>query len=144
MQTKLLHETDEARTFAVVFDAGDDPTDGLLAFAAEHDISAARLTGLGAFREAMLGFFVPETQKYEEIPVREQTEVLSLTGNIALHEGAPKLHAHVVLGRRSGEALGGHLLEATVRPTLEVMLTETPATLRREMDAASGLPLLTL
>lgn len=144
MQTQLLHDTDGARTFAVVFDPGDDPTDGLLAFADEHDLGATRLSGIGAFQKATLGFFVPEKQAYEEIPVRQQVEVLSMNGNLARHEGEPKLHAHAVLGRRGGETVGGHLLEATVRPTLEVMLTEAPATLHREMDDASGLPLLSL
>lgn len=144
MQTKRLHDTGDAQSFAVVFDTGDDPTDGLLAFAREHEISAARLSAIGAFRRATLGFFSTESNEYEEIPVEEQTEVLSMTGNLALHEGQPKLHAHVVLGRRSGEALGGHLLDATVRPTLEVMLTETPATLHRKIDDATGLPLLAL
>jgi predicted DNA-binding protein with PD1-like motif len=144
VHTQLLHESGGARTFALAFDPGDDPTDGLPAFAREHEVSAARFTAIGAFREAVLGFFSTENNEYEEIPVREQTEVLSMTGNVALHDGAPRLHAHVVLGRRNGEALGGHLLEAAVRPTLEVMLVETPATLRREIDDATGLPLLSL
>lgn len=148
MQSKLLHETDgntgSARTFAVVFEAGDEPADGLRAFADEHEISAARLSGLGAVRRATLAFFVPEKKEYDEIPVREQTEVLSLTGNVALHEGRPRLHAHAVLGRRDGETVGGHLLGATVRPTLEVMLVETPAALHRQMDEASGLPLIAM
>lgn len=144
MQTKLLHDTGGVRTFAVVFDAGGDPTAGLLAFAREHEISAARLSALGAFREATLAFFNVETNEYEEIPVEQQTEVLNLTGNLALSGGQPKLHAHAVLGRRDGSTVGGHLLEATVRPTLEVMLVETPATLRREIDEATGLPLLNL
>jgi predicted DNA-binding protein with PD1-like motif len=148
VQSKLLHETDgttgSARTFAVVFDSGDDPADGLCAFAEEHDVGAAHLTGLGAFREATLGFYAPDTQEYERIPVREQAEVLSLTGNVARYDGAPKLHAHVVLGRRGGEAVGGHLMSASVRPTLEVTLVETPPALHREMDEASGLPLIAL
>ena len=144
MQTKLLHEAGGARSFAVVFDTGDDPTEGLLAFARSREIGAARLSAIGAFREATLGFFSTEKNAYEEIPVEEQTEVLSLTGNLARHDGEPKLHAHVVLGRPSGEALGGHLLSAVVRPTLEVMLTELPATLHRQVDEATDLPLLAL
>lgn len=143
MNAQLLHD-DVERTYAVVFDAGDEVTGGLLRFAHEHDLSAARLTALGAFREATLAFFNPETKEYEEIPVTEQTEVLNLTGNIARHDGAPKLHLHAVLGRRDGSTVGGHLMDAVVRPTLEVMLTETPATLTRQIDETSGLPLIDL
>jgi predicted DNA-binding protein with PD1-like motif len=62
---------------------------------------------------------------------------------VALADGEPKIHAHVVVGRRDGTALGGHLLDARVRPTLEVVLVETPATLRRTIDKTTGLPLLT-
>jgi predicted DNA-binding protein with PD1-like motif len=48
----------------------------------------------------------------------------------------------VVLGRRDGSARGGHLLSAKVRPTLEVILTESPSYLRRAHDPASGLALI--
>jgi uncharacterized protein len=47
-----------------------------------------------------------------------------------------------VLGRRDGTAHGGHLLEAHVRPTLEVMLTESPVQLRRVFDPGVGLALI--
>lgn len=141
MQTQLLHDS-PARTFVVVFDSGDEVIDGLLACAREHDLSAAHFTGIGAFRAATLGFFELDRKDYHEIEVEEQVEVLTLAGNIALHDGEPKVHAHVVLGKREGSALGGHLLQAHVRPTLEVVLTETPETLQREIDEATGLPLL--
>ena len=70
--------------------------------------------------------------------MREQVEVLSLIGDIA----AGKVHAHVVLGKRSGAACGGHLLAARVRPTLEVILTESPGHLQRKHDPATGLSLI--
>ena len=70
---------------------------------------------------------------------------MSLVGNITLEEnGEPKVHAHVVVGRRDGTAHGGHLLEAHVRPTLEVILIESPAPLRRKMNAEVGLALIDL
>ena len=53
-------------------------------------------------------------------------------------------HAHVVLGRSDGSAIGGHLVEAHVRPTLEVVLVETPAHLRKRIDAETGLALIDL
>ncbi len=144
MHSKRLDSENGSRTFALVFDTGEEATDGLLRFARDEGLSAARFTAIGAFENATLGFFDREKKAYEEIPVEEQTEVLSCTGNVAHYEGEPRLHAHVVLGRRDGSALGGHLLQAAVRPTLEVMLVETPATLQREMDDATGLPLLRL
>lgn len=141
MHVTELH-ADGTRTYAVVFGTDEEVLDGLLRFAREHDLSAAHFTALGAFRKATLGFFDLDRKDYDRIEVDEQVEVLNLTGNIARHEGEPKVHAHAVLGRRSGDAFGGHLLEAHVRPTLEVMVVETPAHLEREIDEATGLPLL--
>ena len=43
--------------------------------------------------------------------------------------------------RCDGSAHGGHLLAGTVWPTMEVMVIETPAYLRRTMDEATGLAL---
>jgi predicted DNA-binding protein with PD1-like motif len=92
----------------------------------------------------VLGFFDMDRRDYERIAVDEQVEVLTLVGNVALQDGRPKLHPHVVLGRRDGSAIGGHLLEARVRPTLEIMLTESPRHLRRSIDDSTGLPLIDL
>jgi predicted DNA-binding protein with PD1-like motif len=75
--------------------------------------------------------------------VREQVEVVSLIGDVALGpKGEPALHMHAVLGRSDGAALGGHLLEARVRPTLEVIVTETPTHLRKR--ALPNLPVATI
>jgi predicted DNA-binding protein with PD1-like motif len=104
--------------------------------------SAASFTGIGAFSRVTLGYFDLETRDYLRISIEEQVEVLSLAGNVALAGREPKLHAHVVVGKRDGTAHGGHLLDARVRPTLEVVAVESPGHLRRHMDEATGLPLL--
>lgn len=69
-------------------------------------------------------------------------EVLSITGDISVYNDEPQVHAHAMLGRRNGTAHGGHLLEGIVHPTLEIMITESPAYLKREMDKDSGIPLI--
>lgn len=143
MQSRLLHH-DGTRTFVLVFERGDEVIEGLLSFAREHELKTARFTGIGALSEVKLAFFDPETREYEDIPVGEQVEVLNLTGNVAQHEGAPKIHAHMVVGKRDGTALGGHLVEAHVDPTLEVTLVESPEYLEREIEEQSGLPLIKL
>ncbi|MGH3114972.1 MAG: PPC domain-containing DNA-binding protein [Gaiellaceae bacterium] len=141
MRSQILTR-DQETTYCLVFDSGDEVVSTLEAFAREHGLTAARFTAIGAFSEAKLGYFDWERKQYEEIPVAEQVEVLTLAGDIALKEGEPAVHAHVVVGRRSGEARGGHLLEARVRPTLELVLVESPAHLRKKHDPETGLALI--
>jgi predicted DNA-binding protein with PD1-like motif len=141
MKSKLLTRQAE-KTFALVFEAGEEVMEGLRAFAREQDLTAAHFTAIGAFRDVTLGWFNVDTQDYEKIPVGEQVEVLTLAGNVSIHQDAPKVHAHVVIGKRDGTAMGGHLLEAHVRPTLEVVLSESPTHLRRTMNERFGIPLI--
>ena len=145
MRSRMIHEADGLRVYAAVLDIGDEAMACLTRLAADERLTAAQVTAIGAFESATLAFFDWETKEYEKIPVREQVEVLSLTGDMTLGEdGGPKLHLHAVLGRRGGATLGGHLLEARVRPTLEVIVNESPAHLRRAHDARSGLALIRL
>ncbi len=141
MQAKLMTEAPE-RTYALVFERGDEVMSILQRFAAEHSLSGSRISAIGAFEKATLGYFDWQRKDYERIAVDEQVEVLSLLGDIALDQGQPKIHLHAVLGRRDGSTRGGHLLEGVVRPTLEVLLIDSPSYLKRECDAASGLALI--
>lgn len=143
MRAKLIHEDGE-RTFALVFDIGDEATAALAAFAREHRLASSHFTGIGAFSDVELGYFDWERRAYQKLPLTEQVEVLSLVGDVTLADGEPKVHAHVVVGKRDGTAHGGHLLAAHVRPTLEVVLTESPVHLRRRYDPRSGLALIDL
>ena len=147
MKGKQIHQDSGERTFAVVFDPGDEVVSNLLDFAQGHRLKAARFTAIGAFSDVTLGYWNIERKEYRHINVPEQVEVLSLIGNI-VESGdtppAPKLHAHVVVGKADGSAHGGHLLRAKVRPTLEVVLIESPKHLSRYSDPESGLALLKL
>lgn len=144
MQTKLLDGKDgDLKTWAVILDTGDEAMACLERFAREEEVVGAKLSAIGAFREAALLYFDWESKAYEEIPVTEQVEVAALNGDIGIDEaGEVALHVHVVLGRRDGSALAGHLKSGAVRPTLEVIVTETPRHLRRVSDATTGLALI--
>jgi predicted DNA-binding protein with PD1-like motif len=142
MKTQLIHEQNGEKTFAVIFDKGDEAVAGLHQFAQQYQITAAHFTAVGAFRDVVLGYFERARKDYKQIPLTEQVEVLSLVGNIALAKGKPKVHAHVVVGKADGAAYGGHLLEAHVWPTLEVMVVESPRHLWRTIDEETGLALI--
>lgn len=143
MKVKLVHGNG-LRTYVVVLDKDEEAVTVLTDVLARKGIEAASVTAIGAFRRATVGYFDPEAKSYMEIPVEEQVEVLSLIGDVAIAAGYPKLHANVVVGLRDGSTRGGHLLEGTVWPTLEVVITEVPAHLRRGTDPETGLPLIDL
>ena len=133
------------KTFALVFETDDEVKAGLTAFAREQRLGASSFTAIGAFSDVILGYFDWQKKDYQKISLREQVEVLSLIGDIALKEnGEPQVHAHVVVGKSDGTAHGGHLLEAHVRPTLEVVVIESPKHLQRKYDPETGLALIRL
>jgi predicted DNA-binding protein with PD1-like motif len=143
MKSKAF-DSAERRDFLLVLDDGDDVMQSLTDFAQQNGIAGASLQGIGAFSQATIAYWNKTTKVYEEIAVDEQVEVLSIAGSLATAGDDIKVHAHVTLGRRDGSAIGGHLLRATVFPTLEVFLSDTGARLVREKDPATGLMLLKL
>lgn len=143
MRAKLINK-DSPKTYALVFDKGDEPMSGLTEFAKQNNLGASHFTGIGGFQNVVLGYFEMEKKDYKKIPVDEQVEVLSLVGDIALEKDEPKIHAHVVVGTSDGSTRGGHLLKAHVRPTLELIVTASPEHLRRQFDATIGLALIRL
>jgi uncharacterized protein len=143
MRYKLVDDT--PKTFVLVFEMGDELARGLTQFAIEQKLASASFKAIGALSSAKLGWLNWETKQYEPaVSLREQVELLSLMGDVALKDGQPQVHAHAVIGKRDGTAHGGHLLEAHVRPTCEVVLTESPAHLRKEFDPAAGIALIKL
>jgi predicted DNA-binding protein with PD1-like motif len=112
-------------THMVFFDPGEEAIEGLASFARENDIEVASFTAIGGFESASIGCFNLETGGFDEIPFDErQVEVLSLVGEITTDGDDPLVHGHVVMGRRDGSTLGGHLLRGVVRPILIVTVNE--------------------
>jgi predicted DNA-binding protein with PD1-like motif len=144
VKAKLLHEQQGEKTFVLIFETGDEVASGLLDFVRNHHLDSSHFTALGAFSDVVVGYFDWAKKEYKRISLPEQVEVLALVGDIALNQGEPKVHAHVVVGKADGTAHGGHLLEAHVRPTLEMVLVESPQHLQRQSDPASGLALIRL
>ena len=144
MKSKLLHDKEGLKTFAVVMDKGDEVREKLLEFANTNRFADAHLSAVGALSEVTLGFFDRQQKSYKKIMINEQVEVLSFTGNIVPSDGKPRLHAHIVVGKADGTAHGGHFLGGKVWPTLELLVSELPVHLRRSQDEESGLALINL
>lgn len=145
MRSQLVAQADGIRTFVLILDAGDEAFSTITAFAHREQVTGASLTALGAFERARVGWFDFGAKAYRPIRIDEQCEVLSTVGDIAVgDDGKPSVHAHVVLGLRDGTTRGGHLMEGVVRPTLEVVVIESSAHLRRRKRADLGIALIDL
>lgn len=143
MNEILLHQTAEhRRTFAFIFEKDDRPLELLAQVAEAHGLASAQITAIGAFSSATLGYFERERRTYRRIPIDEQSEVVSLIGDIAFDQATRVIHAHCVLGLGDGSTRGGHLLDAVVWPTLEMIVTEWPSYLIKRFDSGVGLALV--
>jgi predicted DNA-binding protein with PD1-like motif len=142
MQVRLLNPGEPTKQYAVIFYRGDEAFSGLLEFAEKYHVTSAHFTAIGALNGATLGWFDPERKMYKKIPVDGQREVIGMSGDIALYQGKPVVHTHMLVGNPDGTTLGGHVLAAYVSPTLEVMVTVDPIAMQKKFDPATDLTLI--
>jgi uncharacterized protein len=137
MKTAKLGEAG-SRDLLVVLEPGDELHPCVLAAAAEHGIEGGALTAIGAVDELELGFFCLPDNVYTRRVIHDELEVVSLNGNLAMHDGKPFLHAHGVFTARDFSAVGGHVFRAKVSITLECVIMAT-ARMTRVPNPAFGL-----
>lgn len=143
MRSKIM-DSATAPTFVLVLDPGDEAVASISSFAREQNLTAAQVTAIGAFERATVGWFDRNAKQYRPIEVDQQCEVLSLVGDIAVGSDGPTPHLHAVLGLPDGTTRGGHLLRGQVWPTLELIIRDTPAELRKTDRPELGLALIDL
>ena len=142
MRVQLLNPGETTKHYAVIFYQGDEALSGLIEFAEKYQVTSAHFTAIGALSGATFGFFDPQRKMYKKIPVNGQHELIGMSGDIALYQGKPVVHTHMVLGNPDGTTFGGHVLDANVSPTLEVMVTDDPVTMKKRFDPATDLTLI--
>ena len=142
MQVQLLSPGERTREYAVIFGKGDEAFSGLLDFAEKYDVTSAHFTAIGALNGATLAWFDPQRKMYKKIPIDGQVEVIGMSGDIALYQGKPVVHTHMVVGAPDGTTRAGHVLAAYVSPTLEVMVTVDPVAMHKRFDPETDLTLI--
>jgi uncharacterized protein len=142
MQVQLLSRGEQTKEYAVIFGEGDEAFSGLLAFAQKYHVTSAHFTAIGGLSRATLAWFDPTREMFKKISINGQVEVLAMIGDIALYQGKPVVHTHMVVGSSDGTTRGGHVLAAYVFPTLEVMVTVDPIAMQKRLDPENGLTLI--
>ncbi len=142
MQVQWLNPGEATKQYAVIFYQGDEAFSGLVEFAEKYHVTSAHFTAIGAVNGATLGWFDPQRKMYKKIFIHGQHEVIGMSGDIALYQGKPVVHTHMVVGSPDGTTSAGHVLEANVSPTLEVMVTDDPIAMHKRLDPATDLTLI--
>lgn len=131
-------------TFIVSLESGDKIVESLGRICGKENIRAAWLNGIGLCRDPEIGFFDVRAGSYVFKRFEGEFEITALTGNVALFEGRPFIHAHVVLGGRDMATYSGHLREAEVSAACEILITPLPGVLERAAEPGSPLKKLRL
>jgi predicted DNA-binding protein with PD1-like motif len=142
MQVQLLNPGEATKQYAVIFYQGDEAYSGLQEFAEKYHVTSAHFTAIGALNGAIVGWFDPQRKMYKKIPINGQHELIGMSGDIALYQGRPVVHTHMVLGGPDGTTHAGHVLEAYASPTVEAMVTVDPVTMRKRLDPETNLTLI--
>jgi predicted DNA-binding protein with PD1-like motif len=142
MKVQLLNPGAPTKQYAVIFYQGDEAFSGLQEFAEKYNVTSAHFTAIGAVHGATVAWFDPQRKMYKKIPIEGQHEVIGMSGDIALYQGKPLVHTHMVVGYPDGTTRGGHVLGVYVSPTLEVMVTVDPIAMHKRFDPETDLTLI--
>jgi uncharacterized protein len=139
VKVKLISVDGPTKTYAIIFAPGDEILSGLQEFAARYNVQSAHFTAIGDAKSVKFGWYDKSKKMFKVTALNSYAEITSLVGDIAIINGKPSVHAHIALATEDGMVHGGHLLEAFIEPTLEVMMTVEPVPLNKKPDPQFGI-----
>jgi len=142
MKVRLLSENAGVKNYAIVLAKDDEVISGLSDFARQNKVTSASFTAIGAFSRVTVARFDDARKEFKLIPIKQQVELVSMIGDIAVSGEQPVVHTHVSVASSDGTVRGGHLINAFVFPTLELFITVYSTPLRKRLDEATGLKLI--
>ena len=124
-------------------DKGDEIISTLAGICAREGVTAGTVQGIGGCGRAVVGVFDPERKEYNKHEVSALMELVSLDGNATVYDSKPYLHLHASFAYHdkdgAAKALSGHLLEAVIELTGEIVLTPADGVITRRFDEALGI-----
>lgn len=128
-------------SFFVRLERGEEILSSLAALAEKEDIALGCVSGLGAVDRFTAGVFFPQEKVYRKNDFHGNFEITSLTGTITRMDGKPYLHLHMSAGNEYGKVMGGHLNEAHVSATCEIVVRVVDGSVGRAFSDEIGLNL---
>ena len=149
MEGLWYKECTTGRRFIIKITPGESLTTRLLQFAHVADVRYAMIvSALGSVKNVKLrgiktGAKLPITLPRITIhEIEGPCELLGLQGNIVPgQDDLLDFHFHIMMSKSSGEVLGGHLYNAEVFATCEIVLSEIDFTaVERQVSKVGGIP----
>jgi len=131
----------KAKEIVLRLDEGEEIVQSVVEICMKENVETALVSGIGAVKKAELAHFDTKEKKYNNKVFEGMFEIASLSGNIAMLNGEPLLHAHIEIADTDFSTYGGHLVQGIVNPTCEIIILPLEAKIRREKDEKTGLNL---
>lgn len=122
-------------------DRGEEILAQIKDLALKENIKLAHVSALGATNDFTVGVYKVDEKKYYKNHFVGDFEIVSLTGTINTMNHEFYTHIHMSAGNDSGEVFGGHLNEAVVSATCEMVITIIDGEVERFLDDETGLNL---
>lgn len=129
------------RTIIMRIDRGEEILTQLRVMALKEDIKLASVRALGAVGDFTVGVFKTGEKKYYANHFTGDFEIVSLTGTISTMNGEYYAHLHMSAGDDKGAVFGGHLNEAIVSATCEMVVEIIDGQVDRAFSEDVGLNL---
>ena len=123
----------------VSLQTGDLINESIRKIAGEENISNAWINGIGAIDNVEVGYMDVENKKYQKRNFDEHYELLSLIGNITYRGGVPFVHTHVAFSDTEYNVFGGHLFDAKITATGEIVLSLADSKIDRVYNENIGI-----
>jgi predicted DNA-binding protein with PD1-like motif len=138
----VFWEASRGRTFVGRLATGSDLVDEIERHCAEHEVTAAEVSVIGAVRRARYAYYEQVEQRYRELASETHHEITGFVGNVSVRDDQPFLHAHATFADADGATVGGHLLRGIEVFAAEVVIRELgDVSLVRRHDEETGLAL---
>ena len=112
---------------------------GITGYCSKHGITSGVVLGIiGSVESARLNYLKKLPGLYDTETYSGPLEIVAAQGSVALKDSELIVHIHAQLGSQSG-CFGGHLVDATVFSTAEVVLGELDQQVERVADSYTGL-----
>lgn len=129
------------KTIIARIDRGEEVLTQLKVIALKEDIKLASVRALGATDDFTVGVFKVDEKKYYANHFTGDFEIVSLTGTISTMNGEYYAHLHMSAGDEQGRVFGGHLNEAIISATCEMVIEVIDGQVDRIRDESVGLNL---